>query len=206
MSSQNVAAWCIIALATLGVIVRPFRLPEAIWAVAGATALVLFGLLPWSDAVQGLRKGIDVYLFLIGMMMAQSVGDRFACHHSVARRLAARRNRCRLLAFPRAGTCCHAAGLDRSAVHDPAISLCGRSARRNSRISVGPHRPFGGSAFGGRGGEAIKPLLMRLYCFAGYDERSLQYTSPVPGGFSSAAASERYSSLPVPASAAIRLR
>jgi arsenical pump membrane protein len=69
MSSQNVAAWCIIALATLGVIVRPFRLPEAIWAVAGATALVLFGLLPWSDAVQGLRKGIDVYLFLIGMMM-----------------------------------------------------------------------------------------------------------------------------------------
>src|SRR6185312_10178004 len=69
MSSQNVAAWCIIALATLGVIVRPFRLPEAIWALAGATALVLFGLLPWSDAVQGLRKGIDVYLFLIGMMM-----------------------------------------------------------------------------------------------------------------------------------------
>jgi hypothetical protein len=35
---------------------------------------------------------------------------------------------------------------------------------------------------------------------------SPQYTSPVPGGFSSAAASERYSSLLVPASWAMRLR
>jgi arsenical pump membrane protein len=62
-------AWCIIALATFGVITRPFRLPEATWAVAGAAALVIFGLLPWSDALSGMRKGIDVYFFLIGMML-----------------------------------------------------------------------------------------------------------------------------------------
>jgi len=73
-------------------------------------------------------------------------------------------------------------------------------------MSVGPHRPFGGSAFGARGGEAITPLSMRLHCFAEYDERSLQYTSPVPGGFSSAAASERYSSLLVPVSCAMRFK
>jgi arsenical pump membrane protein len=49
--------------------IRPFRLPEAIWAVAGAVALVACGLLPWGDALSGMRKGIDVYLFLIGMML-----------------------------------------------------------------------------------------------------------------------------------------
>jgi arsenical pump membrane protein len=61
--------WSIIALATAGVIVRPFRLPEAVWALAGALVLVACGLLPWSDAVVGMRKGVDVYLFLIGMML-----------------------------------------------------------------------------------------------------------------------------------------
>jgi arsenical pump membrane protein len=69
VSHDPVIAWCIIALATLGVIARPFRLPEAIWAVAGAAALVILDLLPWSDALSGMRKGIDVYFFLIGMML-----------------------------------------------------------------------------------------------------------------------------------------
>ncbi|MGY4289030.1 arsenical pump membrane protein [Bradyrhizobium sp. LM2.7] len=59
----------IIVLATAGVIIRPFRLPEAIWALVGAAALVLFGILPFGDAINGMRKGIDVYLFLIGMML-----------------------------------------------------------------------------------------------------------------------------------------
>jgi arsenical pump membrane protein len=69
-------AWAIIALATVGVIVRPFRLPEAIWAVAGAAALVLPGLLPWADALSGMRKGVDVYLFLIGMMLIAELAQR----------------------------------------------------------------------------------------------------------------------------------
>ncbi len=64
------AATCIIAaLATLGVILRPWRLPEAIWAVAGAVLLVAAGLLPPADALHGVRRGTDVYLFLIGMML-----------------------------------------------------------------------------------------------------------------------------------------
>jgi arsenical pump membrane protein len=40
-----------------------------VWALAGAAALVVLGLLPVSDALAGMRKGIDVYLFLIGMML-----------------------------------------------------------------------------------------------------------------------------------------
>jgi arsenical pump membrane protein len=62
-------AWSIIALATAGVVTRPFRLSEAVWAVAGAVALVLLGFLPWGDALNGIRRGIDVYLFLTGMML-----------------------------------------------------------------------------------------------------------------------------------------
>ena len=74
--SDAILAWVIIALAAAGVIVRPFRLPEAIWAVAGAAALVLLHLLPWSDAVNGMRKGIDVYLFLLGMMLIAELARR----------------------------------------------------------------------------------------------------------------------------------
>lgn len=69
MPSDAIWAWSIIAAATAGVIFRPFRLPEAIWAVLGAGALVLLGLLPWRDALAGIGKGVDVYLFLIGMML-----------------------------------------------------------------------------------------------------------------------------------------
>jgi hypothetical protein len=61
--------WAIVALATLGVIVRPWRLPEAIWAVLGAMALVVLALLPWTSALQAIGKGTDVYLFLLGMML-----------------------------------------------------------------------------------------------------------------------------------------
>jgi len=67
--SDAIWAWSIIVAATAGVIIRPFRLPEAIWAVIGAGALVLLGLLPWQDALLGIGKGVDVYLFLIGMML-----------------------------------------------------------------------------------------------------------------------------------------
>jgi arsenical pump membrane protein len=63
------ATWAIAAVATAGVILRPWRLPEATWAVLGAAALVLFGLLPWRAALAGIDRGVDVYLFLTGMML-----------------------------------------------------------------------------------------------------------------------------------------
>jgi arsenical pump membrane protein len=63
------ATWAIAAVATAGVILRPWRLPEATWAVLGAAALVTFGLLPWRAALGGVANGLDVYLFLAGMML-----------------------------------------------------------------------------------------------------------------------------------------
>jgi arsenical pump membrane protein len=63
----------IAGFATLGVIVRPFRMPEYVWAAIGAAILVVFGLLPWRDALAAAGRGTDVYLFLVGMMLLSEV-------------------------------------------------------------------------------------------------------------------------------------
>ncbi|UAJ11143.1 arsenic transporter [Polymorphobacter megasporae] len=63
------ATWGICAAATAGVITRPFKWPEAIWAVTGAMLLLLLGLMPPDAALGAVGKGMDVYLFLIGMML-----------------------------------------------------------------------------------------------------------------------------------------
>jgi arsenical pump membrane protein len=63
------ATWAISAIATGGVIGRPWRLPEAVWAVLGAVTLVALTLVPWPDALRAVGRGTDVYLFLAGMML-----------------------------------------------------------------------------------------------------------------------------------------
>ena len=68
--------WTICFLATAGLIGRPFRLPEAVWAVAGAAALVLLGLLPVGAASVAVGKGADVYMFLTGMMLLSEIARR----------------------------------------------------------------------------------------------------------------------------------
>ncbi len=65
----HVATWLIAALVILGVIVRPWKLPEALWAVLGAALLVLTQLISLPDAWAAIHKGTDVYLFLTGMML-----------------------------------------------------------------------------------------------------------------------------------------
>jgi arsenical pump membrane protein len=76
MPGINSTIWGIAALATFGVIARPWNLPEFIWAVAGAVLLVLLNLLPWPDALAAAAKGIDVYFFLIGMMLLAEVARK----------------------------------------------------------------------------------------------------------------------------------
>lgn len=87
----------IAGIATFGVIVRPWALPEYIWAIAGAAALVVSGLLPWRDALAAASKGSDVYLFLIGMMLLAEIArleglfDWLAAHAVRAARGSAKR-------------------------------------------------------------------------------------------------------------------
>ena len=67
------AIYLIGALSTAGVILRPFNLGEAIWAVSGAVLLVALGLMSIPDALAGIAKGRDVYLFLFGMMLLAEI-------------------------------------------------------------------------------------------------------------------------------------
>ncbi|MFZ0501019.1 MAG: arsenic transporter [Steroidobacteraceae bacterium] len=61
--------WLIAALAIFAIITRPWGLPEAVWAMAGAAVLVLGSLVSWSQARAAVLAGMDVYLFLAGMML-----------------------------------------------------------------------------------------------------------------------------------------
>lgn len=61
--------WIIASLITAGIIIRPFRVSEAVWAVAGAVLLLLLRLITPAEALTGVNKGLDVYLFLTGMML-----------------------------------------------------------------------------------------------------------------------------------------
>lgn len=72
-ANAHVATWSISALVILGIIVRPWKLPEALWAVSGAAALVVCSLLSVPAAVKAVGKGIDVYFFLTGMMLLAEV-------------------------------------------------------------------------------------------------------------------------------------
>jgi len=65
----NIYIWIISFFAIAGVIIRPFKVSEAIWAMTGAIILLLFGLVSLNDGLTGITKGTDVYLFLIGMML-----------------------------------------------------------------------------------------------------------------------------------------
>jgi arsenical pump membrane protein len=65
--------WLIAAIATAGVILRPFNWPEAVWAIAGAALLVALHLITPADALRGIGKGTDVYLFLTGMMLLAEI-------------------------------------------------------------------------------------------------------------------------------------
>lgn len=82
--------WAIAAVAALGVIARPFRLPEAVWAVLGALLLCVLGKLPWLEALHAVGKGTDVYLFLAGMMLASELARKEGLFDYLAA-LAARR-------------------------------------------------------------------------------------------------------------------
>jgi arsenical pump membrane protein len=91
------ATWGIALVATSGVIVRPWRVPEAVWAVLGAAALIALGLFPIRDALHAVGKGIDVYLFLLGMMLVAELARReglfdwMAAHAARAARGSAKR-------------------------------------------------------------------------------------------------------------------
>lgn len=75
-SPPHLATWTIAALATAGVLVRPLRLPEAVWAGAGALLLLVLGLVTPAGALGALEPALDVVLFLAGMMLLSELARR----------------------------------------------------------------------------------------------------------------------------------
>ncbi|MDQ6677969.1 MAG: arsenic transporter [Acidobacteriota bacterium] len=68
--------WSIAAITILLILVRPKRIPEAVWACSGAGLLVLLQLIPFGKALAAVARGTDVYLFLTGMMLLAELARR----------------------------------------------------------------------------------------------------------------------------------
>jgi arsenical pump membrane protein len=86
---NHTLTWITSFFAIAGVIIRPFKITEAIYAVSGAVLLVVFKLINARDAWSGVLKGMDVYLFLTGMMLLaetareEKLFDWLAAHATV---------------------------------------------------------------------------------------------------------------------------
>ena len=65
----HVAIWSICVLSIALMLFRPFGVPEVVWTAAGALLLCVSGLLPLKLAGHAVAEGMDVYLFLAGMML-----------------------------------------------------------------------------------------------------------------------------------------
>ncbi len=63
-----IAVWTISAATIAAILLRPWRIGEWVWATAGAAVLVASGLLGGTDAANAALDGLDVYLFLAGML------------------------------------------------------------------------------------------------------------------------------------------
>jgi arsenical pump membrane protein len=76
VAPSEAATWTIAAASTAGVIIRPWRIPEAVWAATGAAVLLIAGLISPSASLGAIAKGTDVYLFLTGMMLIAELARR----------------------------------------------------------------------------------------------------------------------------------
>lgn len=76
LDAAHLATFAIAGTATAGVILRPFGWREAVFAVGGAAALVAFGLVGLPEAGAAIARGLDVYLFLAGMMVLAELARR----------------------------------------------------------------------------------------------------------------------------------
>jgi arsenical pump membrane protein len=65
----HVAIWGISAVSIALMLFRPFGIPEFVWTSAGALLLCILRLIPLKLAGHAIVEGLDVYLFLAGMML-----------------------------------------------------------------------------------------------------------------------------------------
>jgi len=76
MINDHFVIWLIVVLSIACILFRPFRLPEYVWAMLGTLLLVIFRLISLQEASLGALKGLDVYFFLIGMMLLAELAQK----------------------------------------------------------------------------------------------------------------------------------
>lgn len=75
MLLDHAAVWTISFLTIALMLLRPKKIAEAVWVCGGALLLVLLRLVPLRAAVHAVAEGLDVYLFLAGMMVLAELGQ-----------------------------------------------------------------------------------------------------------------------------------
>lgn len=81
------AAILVIVIASIALmLLRPRGVAEVWWVSAGALLLVGLRLIPLRLAAHAIREGLDVYLFLIGMMLLSALAEREGVFDWVAAR------------------------------------------------------------------------------------------------------------------------
>ena len=76
-SPAHILIWVIASLSILLMLLRPKGIPEVIWTSAGALLLCLLRLISPSLAWHAVGEGMDVYLFLTGMMLLSEVAKAY---------------------------------------------------------------------------------------------------------------------------------
>ena len=84
MTLSSTLVWTIAAGTIAGIVIRPRRWPEAIWACLGAALLVALRLLSPRLALGAIAKGGNVYLFLTGMMLLAELARHEGVFDSLA--------------------------------------------------------------------------------------------------------------------------
>lgn len=84
----DIAIWVISLTSIACVLFRPGGFTEAWWACGGALILVVLALIPLSLAGSAVLKGVDVYLFLSGMMILSELAREKGVFDWIAERAA----------------------------------------------------------------------------------------------------------------------
>ncbi len=69
MHLHSLVIWLISLASIICMLLRPRGIPEYVWICSGAATLVMLRLLSPGAALSAVLKGVDVYLFLFGMML-----------------------------------------------------------------------------------------------------------------------------------------
>ena len=77
LASSHFLIWSIAAASIALMLIRPRGLPEVVWTSAGALLLCLLRLIPLPLAGHAVAEGMDVYLFLAGMMLLAELAKKY---------------------------------------------------------------------------------------------------------------------------------